>query len=588
MSTWNKKNFSIYTSDERSALGLIEELGNQTNYNTEELKNKTDVTGNHLGSWQGLERPTLSEEGMRSVVEQLQEISYLMPEPTNVEGDTKTLQKILDKAKNGKCKITVYFRSGNYLLNDFTIYSNTTLELKSDTILTHVRTNHNIFISNVKINDNDEASKITGYNGNSNINIYGGIINAYCSFVFMHGQNINVIGTKFIETKSDHIFQIGGCKNVKIKNCVFEGMKNPSSERQYVEMIQIDYMTYKALPYWNESNPIFDHTLNDGIYVTDCKFNKGGGSYEYLTTPLGSHSNDENRLNKNIHFERNEVNYCSYGAFSFNNMENVVIRDNIVKGYGNSCNLFRGTNAKNVLIDNNKIESGFRSILVSQVDGIIITNLFVNNIVNVSDYLLIGESNRVILNNISFKNCIGANYILLNRNNYDVIITNLSEVNCVANNDYFIRCYVTNELTNDLVQIKNITTTKQVVSISNTTNVISDYVTETIYNCSEPTNNIKLIDSIKKFTNLVVTLNWYGDRNFMMNEVRGGYQFTEINIADNGEEPKVAYLEFFISKVDDFNLEITRNVQLNNDGNINSVVTSDAYVKRIKGNRIKY
>ena len=38
MSTWNKKNFSIYTSDERSALGLIEELGNQTNYNTEEIE----------------------------------------------------------------------------------------------------------------------------------------------------------------------------------------------------------------------------------------------------------------------------------------------------------------------------------------------------------------------------------------------------------------------------------------------------------------------------------------------------------------------------------------------------------------------
>ena len=38
MSTWNKKNFSIYASDERSALGLIEELGNQTNYKTEEIE----------------------------------------------------------------------------------------------------------------------------------------------------------------------------------------------------------------------------------------------------------------------------------------------------------------------------------------------------------------------------------------------------------------------------------------------------------------------------------------------------------------------------------------------------------------------
>ena len=38
MSTWNGKRFSVYTSDEKSALGLIKELGEQTNYNTDELE----------------------------------------------------------------------------------------------------------------------------------------------------------------------------------------------------------------------------------------------------------------------------------------------------------------------------------------------------------------------------------------------------------------------------------------------------------------------------------------------------------------------------------------------------------------------
>lgn len=67
--TWNGERFSIYTSEEKQVLGLIKELGEQTNYNTDNLENKTDKTGNHEGAWQGLNKPTLSDEGMRATVE---------------------------------------------------------------------------------------------------------------------------------------------------------------------------------------------------------------------------------------------------------------------------------------------------------------------------------------------------------------------------------------------------------------------------------------------------------------------------------------------------------------------------------------
>ena len=73
MSTWNGKRFSVYTSDEKSALGLIKELGEQTNYNTDEVERltkkknkkvshdemhndyKIDNQGNFTGSWFGFE-----------------------------------------------------------------------------------------------------------------------------------------------------------------------------------------------------------------------------------------------------------------------------------------------------------------------------------------------------------------------------------------------------------------------------------------------------------------------------------------------------------------------------------------------------
>ena len=69
MSKWNGNKFSVYVSEEKTVLGLLDELGSQVNHNTDNLKDKTDLFGDHKGSWQGISRPTLSEEGMRATVE---------------------------------------------------------------------------------------------------------------------------------------------------------------------------------------------------------------------------------------------------------------------------------------------------------------------------------------------------------------------------------------------------------------------------------------------------------------------------------------------------------------------------------------
>ena len=109
MSTWNKKNFSIYTSDERSALGLIEELGDQTNYNTQEIENvkesdnkkvshdemhdnyKIDNQGNFTGSWFGFEHPMETEEGLKvQVVRNEKSIKNLNNEILNKTNELET------------------------------------------------------------------------------------------------------------------------------------------------------------------------------------------------------------------------------------------------------------------------------------------------------------------------------------------------------------------------------------------------------------------------------------------------------------------------------------------------------------------
>ena len=91
MTKWNGKRFSIYTSDEENVLNLIEELGVQTNHNTERVETiiendkekvthkdinetyKIDKTGNFTGSWFGLTKPTLTDEGLKATVEELKD-----------------------------------------------------------------------------------------------------------------------------------------------------------------------------------------------------------------------------------------------------------------------------------------------------------------------------------------------------------------------------------------------------------------------------------------------------------------------------------------------------------------------------------
>lgn len=77
---WNKNKFSIYKSEEKTVLKLIEEIGKWIETLIKGLDGKTDLYGDHKGSWQGLNRPTLSEEGLRATVEELNEVVPFLKE----------------------------------------------------------------------------------------------------------------------------------------------------------------------------------------------------------------------------------------------------------------------------------------------------------------------------------------------------------------------------------------------------------------------------------------------------------------------------------------------------------------------------
>lgn len=68
---WDGNRFSTFTSEEVSTLELIEEVGQQANANTDKLTDKTDLKGDHKGSWHGIEKPQFAEPGIAAVVDKL-------------------------------------------------------------------------------------------------------------------------------------------------------------------------------------------------------------------------------------------------------------------------------------------------------------------------------------------------------------------------------------------------------------------------------------------------------------------------------------------------------------------------------------
>lgn len=105
MNKWNGKRFSVYESEEKAVLGLIKNLGEQTNYNTDEVEKvkesdnkkvsykemeetyKIDKQGNFTGSWFGISKPTQSDEGLQATVDKIneEEIPSIKEQMDNIE-----------------------------------------------------------------------------------------------------------------------------------------------------------------------------------------------------------------------------------------------------------------------------------------------------------------------------------------------------------------------------------------------------------------------------------------------------------------------------------------------------------------------
>lgn len=116
MSKWNGKRFSVYESEEKAVLGLIKNLGEQTNYNTDEVEKvkisdnkkvshdelksiyKIDKNADFTGSWHGIEKPTASQEGLQATVDTI--VEKVIPSIDNRKAEKTEVQSLKNRVDN--------------------------------------------------------------------------------------------------------------------------------------------------------------------------------------------------------------------------------------------------------------------------------------------------------------------------------------------------------------------------------------------------------------------------------------------------------------------------------------------------------
>lgn len=324
--SWNKKPFSIYTSEEKTTLKLMKELGEQTNYNTLALDEKTNLTGDHKGSWQGLSKPTLSDEGMRATVEkQIKQINNIeqelqdlfnikrYPRLENETTDTGRIQRCLNE-NNG---VFLPNQSEPYIIDGDGIKLSKNIIIlgsgNNKTNIKYIGSKHCFYFKT------DNKNDWTWENGGLNITI----------------ENINIIGTN----KNGYGIYLdkyyrSNLYNVKIDNFNV-GLYVASGWTNLLERLEIINCN-KGIKIGDDSyNTETSSTsyINNATNITRCRI-----EYNGINVEIGDKNFNGTQCCSNINVKECTLQFSKDCEIEINSSTNVNILDNYIETYNSSTN----------------------------------------------------------------------------------------------------------------------------------------------------------------------------------------------------------------------------------------------------------
>lgn len=245
------------------------------------------------------------------------------PDKTGQEGIANKLQHALNRLKDAKGG-TLHIKNGDYLMDArVAVYSNT--EIKMENNVTLYRGWSGGFFDIGHKND-----AYYGYEGVHNVHITGGTLDSNyekidqfptteLNFVQLrHNDNVSFTNMKFRNSISFHVMDINGARNVKIRDCIFEGYINLNGAG-YKECLQFSEYTDDSIG----GAGYEDGTPTRDVVVDNCVFRKSD-ILDSFNVAIGNHLSRHNIWQKNFKIQNcvfEDVQQIAVRPYKWNNVK---------------------------------------------------------------------------------------------------------------------------------------------------------------------------------------------------------------------------------------------------------------------------
>lgn len=329
---------------------------------------------------------TVANEQGERVTYDIRDVNALNKMSNYIVDNTMSQEDIIEIFAKEEPKVITFTKGDYEFTQNIFLSSNTYVELNDSTL----------YSSNGKlILSYRPDDTYTEYDGVHNVEIRNGKLEMH--FALMHSSDIRFIDLEFLRTIRTHSMQFGGCRNILISGCTFNGMRKDDSKVSVQENIQLEPCTYVGQPWAAEDSPMYNHLGNYNIVIENCIFNAGDGINNRLYTGIGTHAGDDTNtfFNKNVTISGCAFGNAWYSAISTFGADGWVIKNNtFVMSELPNDNIqirWRGM-TKNVVVEGNNFESC--SVAISNVNVDQCENMqYINNRI-VSD---LGSGNAIIL-----------------------------------------------------------------------------------------------------------------------------------------------------------------------------------------------
>lgn len=291
------------------------------------------------------------------------------------------------------------FTDGVYRLDYFPLRPNVWLDIRPGAILKSVS---GVLCSNFSA---DEVT-VTGYNGRSNISIFGGGTidmnamehkSAGTVVQFGHCHDIYIENITFTNIADDHAVEFVGVKDFEVKNCKFLGYKDfhGDGSKAFKEAIQIDFSMKD-----HGGGGVLDGTPCVNGVIDGCIFDISDGM-DYFPAAIGSHGSGVTKRCDNITIRNCVINGCKDAGIVVFNWSNSLIENN--KIFNHDKYGLKIEKSDNVVIKSNNIDGGVDGICAYDCVNVMVESNIVRNTQKHGTHITNNSSEVYVIDNI-FKN----------------------------------------------------------------------------------------------------------------------------------------------------------------------------------------